>query len=709
MKKFLAMALVLAMALSALVIPTAADEGTSLTGQANMEVTAYAFGTAPNIDGVITEGEWGKSILVATTAEANDDNSTSQNAKNLYYQNWDENPEIDHNIKFEMWLGWDATYFYIGVVVDDPNGYYAPQGRANVWLDDVLQFRIDPLGPNSIQAVSEDGYDYKTTAFNVDKYSTPWAYPNDVCNIGVADTGKTKTPVQVVDMGPSANNVLLNDGRSVAAGYQSKIAISKAPENAAGQTTYELAIPFAWILNYVAKLEPEKFTSNDDGTFTGIGVGSVLGFSGGILDAAPGSDCRALLTWGSGVFGHQWNKENPGKAWDNGGSNAIVLSNLDAVTGAEVEGLPTVSGEEVIPEHKEMVLYSPMDDTSNYYQLSNDIPTGDDYVVSMDACILDTNIQDESRSTISWCFGSGYLMRGGYDCATQSFMFARNNWGNGFNKDAIVKQSAKFEWAKAADNENGGTWHNLAMKVKGNVATLYCDGVEVLTAEHPAFGTDGNYAEGSELDFIPFTDDEIAAKKAEDPTYAGVPGQVVIFYISAEAYVDNCIMAEGDYDPASRKGTIKIGFNFDADDMNYKKSWARRSYSVAFPQTEYVCNTEDALGYTCGHEWIITGATAEEITHVCDVCGAEEKIANDIGLEPFGGDDPVDPPAAALGDINGDGKWNAKDVAAFLQHSAGWSSATFVEENADYNQDGKVNMKDVSAMMTAIAKNEFGA
>ena len=65
--------------------------------------------------------------------------------------------------------------------------------------------------------------------------------------------------------------------------------------------------------------------------------------------------------------------------------------------------------------------------------------------------------------------------------------------------------------------------------------------------------------------------------------------------------------------------------------------------------------------------------------------------------------------AKALGDINGDGKWNAKDVAAFLQHSAGWSSATFIEANADYNQDGKVNMKDVSAMMTAIAKNEFGA
>ena len=704
MKKFLALALVLAMALSVAVIPTSADEGTNITGQSNMEVTAYAFGTAPNIDGEISEAEWGKSVVIADSTTANNDQSTAKSANNTYFQNA-QGTEVNDNLKFELWLGWDATYFYLGTVIDDPSGYNVPAGRANIWNADCFQFRFDPMGPNSVQAVSEEGYDYKTTAFNVDKYGSPWAYPNDICNIGIADTGKTKTPVQVVDMGDAAGAVLLNDGRSVAAGYQSKVAVKSCGESA-GKTTIEVAVPFAWLLKYVAASE-DKFKSNEDGTFEGLGAGSVIGLTVGILDSTFGSDAYAsILSWGSGMFGHQWDKTNEAKLWDNGGSNAVILSNLDAITKTEVEGLPSAGNDDVVPEHEERVIYSPMDDNSNYYQVGDsEYPTGDNYAVAMDACILDTNIQDESRSTIGWNFGSGYSMRGGYDCASQSFMFARNNWANGFDKENIVKQSAKFEWAKAADNENGGTWHNLAMKVNGNVATLYCDGVEVLTAEHPAFGTDGDYAEGSKLDFVPLTDEQIAEKKAEDPNYIGVPGNVIIFYISAEAYIDNCLLAEGDYNPATREGTIKIGFNYDTDDMVYKKSWARRNYNVAFPQVAYTCCAEGAEGYTAGHEWIITDATATEITHVCDVCGAEETIANDIGLEPFGGDEP----AAALGDINGDGKWNAKDVAAFLQHSAGWSSATFIEENADYNQDGKVNMKDVSAMMTAIAKNEFGA
>ncbi len=59
---------------------------------------------------------------------------------------------------------------------------------------------------------------------------------------------------------------------------------------------------------------------------------------------------------------------------------------------------------------------------------------------------------------------------------------------------------------------------------------------------------------------------------------------------------------------------------------------------------------------------------------------------------------------ATLGDVNGDGKLNARDARALLRYIAGLTDDTEIDENvADYNKDGKVNARDARAMLRHIA------
>ncbi len=54
------------------------------------------------------------------------------------------------------------------------------------------------------------------------------------------------------------------------------------------------------------------------------------------------------------------------------------------------------------------------------------------------------------------------------------------------------------------------------------------------------------------------------------------------------------------------------------------------------------------------------------------------------------------------GDVNGDGKVNARDVTAIMKHMIGAAPKGFIEAAADVNGDGKVNSRDVVAVMKAI-------
>ena len=61
-------------------------------------------------------------------------------------------------------------------------------------------------------------------------------------------------------------------------------------------------------------------------------------------------------------------------------------------------------------------------------------------------------------------------------------------------------------------------------------------------------------------------------------------------------------------------------------------------------------------------------------------------------------------PAYVLGDVNGDGRINARDARALLRFIAGLTEeGEVVEAAADYNGDGRVNARDARALLRAIA------
>ncbi len=61
-------------------------------------------------------------------------------------------------------------------------------------------------------------------------------------------------------------------------------------------------------------------------------------------------------------------------------------------------------------------------------------------------------------------------------------------------------------------------------------------------------------------------------------------------------------------------------------------------------------------------------------------------------------------PAVLLGDVNGDGRINARDARALLRYIAGLDeSGTIEEAAADFNGDGRINARDARALLRAIA------
>ena len=86
-------------------------------------------------------------------------------------------------------------------------------------------------------------------------------------------------------------------------------------------------------------------------------------------------------------------------------------------------------------------------------------------------------------------------------------------------------------------------------------------------------------------------------------------------------------------------------------------------------------------------ELVITAAVYYDHRYVdgaCTNCGAEEK-------------------QVLLGDVNGDGRINARDARALLRFIAGLEDGQLDERVADFNEDGRVNARDARAMLRFIA------
>ncbi len=122
----------------------------------NEEVEALKFTTAPKLDGVITEAEWGKATVVVKESQA-----TTQ-----YVDSYGVD-EDEANLYFNLWLRWDETYYYIGVTAPDTTHGLA-KSEGSLWNGDAIQMGFDPEGPNSTDD-KEDPWsgDYTNMAFGL--------------------------------------------------------------------------------------------------------------------------------------------------------------------------------------------------------------------------------------------------------------------------------------------------------------------------------------------------------------------------------------------------------------------------------------------------------------------------------------------------------------------------------------------------------------
>ena len=116
----------------------------------------------------------------------------------------------------------------------------------------------------------------------------------------------------------------------------------------------------------------------------------------------------------------------------------------------------------------------------------------------------------------------------------------------------------------------------------------------------------------------------------------------------------------------------------------------RHAHTYAEEVVETTC-TQD--GYThyecaCGHNYTVEGEKATGHSFVdgkCEHCGESEV-------------------QILLGDVNGDGKVNARDARAVLRYIAGLLEEGEIDEDAaDYNGDGKINARDARAILRYIA------
>ena len=184
MKKIISALLVCLFLVSLAVVP-------SFAKQSNVTVEAPKFTTAPTIDGVLSEDEWGAiSVTVkASEAQNKDNKSEGVNEYNTYFGLVGDaivDPDFVENAYYDLWLRYDDDYFYVAVRVNDcDGGHSAPYQGDSVWNDDAVQLRIDPQGPNSKMKEDDPSYDYTTTEFDYVKGTKSGGGFGDNCGIHV--------------------------------------------------------------------------------------------------------------------------------------------------------------------------------------------------------------------------------------------------------------------------------------------------------------------------------------------------------------------------------------------------------------------------------------------------------------------------------------------------------------------------------------------
>ena len=121
------------------------------------------------------------------------------------------------------------------------------------------------------------------------------------------------------------------------------------------------------------------------------------------------------------------------------------------------------------------------------------------------------------------------------------------------------------------------------------------------------------------------------------------------------------------------------------------------TYTCSVCGDSHVADQTEASGHTWD-EGVVTKEPTEttdgERTHTCTECG-EQKIEI---IEKTGDSDVL------IGDVNGDGRINARDARALLRYLAGLAEDGEVDlATADFNGDGRINARDARALLQHLA------
>ncbi|MBQ7827582.1 MAG: hypothetical protein IJ386_04880 [Clostridia bacterium] len=673
MKRILSSILAVATIASVMLFPTSA-ENNSVT----QEVDVLYFSQKPTFDGVINADEWGEKSFTVSGADAAKPGDAAPAATNtfaFYEHKYDAvtkviseidevNKAKNDLITYDVWLRWDAEYFYMAAKVKDPDGYYLPAGRERIWDGDCFQFRVDPMGPNGYLSYKNPEYNYKTDGYDVTASSgvnyAPWAYGTKTCNIGMGlvngDRSNSRN-LQVYDMadqgtGNMTKQQLLNDPKKMgpdvnplkdANNYAAEFGMKTCDENGDGYTTYEVAIPWCfidqWGLGQVAV-----------GYAWGMSAVYLNGFDDGNASTSP---YMSYVTWGTGICGAQQDQAHLRPTL--GGSNAIILSDVDALSGAKVDGLPQY--QEPNPDDQAAVEYKVIQATGmNAYYLGcpeEIATTNGDFELSLDIAYLGTDPINPDRTYIGTWLGDGYSMAAGWHAQTKKFFVAQHGFQNGIS-DTITngipysQSEEEFDWQV-------GDWHNMTIRIVDETVTISLDGEVVL-------------------------EDTDSRNKCTATT----------------AFYSTIVYNIGDYVYDNYTLTINIGeenektvaYTCDSDDAEFNKSdfqlnaipmfhsFVKGECKIANPESKYNCLMHPAVN-----------ADGKAVMK-CDYCGTEYA------------------PAYTAGDVNSDCNINLSDVSMMLQAIAKWEIEGYTAEAADVNADGSVTLSDVSKMLQYIAKWE---
>ena len=333
MRKIISLVMVLAMLVSSVAAMGISAGAKFLNGAEGLDyVEAYYFASAPTIDGVVSEAEWG-----AYTFELTDDSGTVDSQTPYYnsFKYW-KGAEVENTA--QVWLRWDENHFYIAAKVRDYDGHSLKHGKGETWNGDALQFRVDPDGPNSVTEGEPESYTFQ------DYEGRPWVadeiIPDFVCGYSQIAGGFVECFDNTNDLGLTAYSKPSLGAVDVAVAPSDQLAdspLNYSDDTLNGYTSYELAIPWKYIYDNGMALNPVDTTpytmtyTDFDMSNLGGGIGRELGMSLVVYNAEKGSaNWNAFLSWGSGITNTQ-EEEAPQTCK---GSNSVTLSATQVTPGA---------------------------------------------------------------------------------------------------------------------------------------------------------------------------------------------------------------------------------------------------------------------------------------------------------------------------------------------------------------------------------------